>query len=164
MKDDQIEQFPTVTLAFADTSGNKYVAITGEAVATNTAPRSANFGRRTTRHSGFKDDPHIRLITVTPYDAEVWDSPGMIVATVKMVTAAITGAKVNLVTDRRSSFSNSIMRGRLVLNANNQSVGQGFIFERTVHALRRNSTPSSTTEFSGKREDPRGWQVLRVDR
>ena len=35
MKDDQIEQFPTVTLAFADTGGNKYVAITGEAVVSN---------------------------------------------------------------------------------------------------------------------------------
>src|SRR5690606_27796977 len=35
MKDDQIERFPVVTLAFADNSGYKYVSITGEAVVTN---------------------------------------------------------------------------------------------------------------------------------
>jgi general stress protein 26 len=102
MKDDQIEQFPTVTLAFADTNGNKYVSITGDATVTNDRARISKLW--TPDNKAFwdsKDDPDIRLITVRPEDAEVWDSPGMIVATVKMLTAAVTGAKVELGNNRK---------------------------------------------------------------
>jgi general stress protein 26 len=102
MKDDQIEQFPKVTLAFADTSGNKYVSITGDATDTNDRAKIADLW--TPDNKAFwdsKDDPDIRLITVKPDDAEVWDSPGMIVATVKMLAAAVTGAKVELGNNRK---------------------------------------------------------------
>lgn len=43
------------------------------------------------------DDPEIRLITVTPDEGELWDSPGLVVATATMVFAAVTGAKPNVV-------------------------------------------------------------------
>jgi len=102
MKDDQIEQFPKVTLAFADTSGNKYLSITGDATVTNDRAKIADLW--TPDNKAFwdsKDDPDIRLITVKPDDAEVWDSPGMIVATVKMLAAAVTGAKVELGNNRK---------------------------------------------------------------
>jgi len=102
MKDDQIERFPIVTLAFADTKGNKYVSVTGEATVTNDRAKIAELW--TPDNKAFwdsKDDPDIRLITVVPDDAEVWDSPGMIVATVKMLTAAVTGAKVELGNNRK---------------------------------------------------------------
>jgi general stress protein 26 len=102
MKDDQIQQFPTVTLAFADTSGNKYVSITGDATVTNDRVKISDLW--TPDNKAFwdsKDDPNIRLITVRPEDAEVWDSPGMVVATVKMLTAAVTGAKVELGNNRK---------------------------------------------------------------
>lgn len=102
MKDDQIESFPIVTLAFADTGGNKYVSITGEATVSNDRARIAELW--TPDNKAFwnsKDDPDIRLITVRPEDAEVWDSPGMIAATVKMLTAAVTGAKVELGNNRK---------------------------------------------------------------
>jgi hypothetical protein len=46
--------------------------------------------RNTDRLSGFLS------VTVSPDNAEVYGSPGMIVATAKMNTAAITGAKVEL--------------------------------------------------------------------
>jgi general stress protein 26 len=102
LKDDQIERFPLVTLAFADTGSNKYVSITGEATVTNNRAKIAELW--TPDNKAFwdsKDDPDIRLITVRPDDAEVWDSPGMIVATVKMITAAVTGAKVELGNNRK---------------------------------------------------------------
>ena len=35
LKDDQVEQFPIVTLAFADTGAYKYVSITGYATVTD---------------------------------------------------------------------------------------------------------------------------------
>lgn len=102
LKDDQIERFPLVTLAFADTGSNKYVSITGKATVTNDRAKIAELW--TPDNKGFwdsKDDPDIRLITVRPDDAEVWDSPGMIVATVKMITAAVAGAKVELGNNRK---------------------------------------------------------------
>ena len=40
-----------------------------------------------------EDDPAIRLVTFTPDRAELWDGPNMVVATVLMLTAAVTGAK-----------------------------------------------------------------------
>lgn len=102
LKDDQVERFPIVTLAFADTGGNKYVSITGEATVSDDRAKIAELW--TPDNKAFwdsKDDPDIRLITVVPDDAEVWDSPGMIVATVKMLTAAVTGAKVELGNNRK---------------------------------------------------------------
>lgn len=102
LKDDQIERFPIVTLAFADTGDNKYVSISGEATVTNDRAKIGELW--TPDNKAFwdsKDDPDIRLITVKPDDAEVWDSPGMIVATVKMITAAVTGAKVELGNNRK---------------------------------------------------------------
>lgn len=91
-----------MTLAFADTSGNKYVSLTGEATVTNDRAKISELW--TPDNKAFwdsKDDPDIRLITFAPDDAEVWDSPGMIVATVKMLTAAVTGAKVELGNNRK---------------------------------------------------------------
>ncbi len=102
MKDDQIEKFPIVTMAFADTSAYKFVSITGEAVVTNDRAKIAELW--TPDNKAFwdsKDDPDIRLITVKPDDAEVWDSPGKIVSAVKMLTAAVTGAKMELGNNRK---------------------------------------------------------------
>lgn len=102
MKDDQIERFPIVNLAFADTGGNKYVSITGKASVSN--DRAKIRALWTPDNKAFwdsKEDPDIRLVTVKPDDAEVWDSPGMIVATVKMLAAAVTGAKVELGNNRK---------------------------------------------------------------
>lgn len=102
LKDDQIERFPVVTLAFADTGDHKYVSVTGEASVSNDRAKIAELW--TPDNKAFwdsKDDPGIRLITVRPEDAEVWDSPGKIVATVKMLTAAVTGAKVELGNNRK---------------------------------------------------------------
>lgn len=102
LKDDQIEQFPIVTMAFADTSAYKFVSITGEAMVTNDRAKIAELW--TPDNKAFwdsKEDPDIRLITVKPDDAEVWDSPGKIVSTVKMLTAAVTGAKMELGNNRK---------------------------------------------------------------
>lgn len=102
LKDDQIEQFPIVTMAFADTGAYKFVSITGEAAVTNDRAKIAELW--TPDNKAFwdsKDDPDIRLITVKPEDAEVWDSPGKIVSTVKMLTAAVTGAKMELGNNRK---------------------------------------------------------------
>ena len=102
LKDDQIERFPVVTLAFADTGGNKYVSITGRAKVTNDRARIKQLWTPDNKaYWDSEDDPDIRLITVTPEDAEVWDSPNRFVSAVKMITAAVTGAKVELGNNRK---------------------------------------------------------------
>jgi general stress protein 26 len=102
MKDDQVEQFPTVTLAFADTGKYKFVTMSGNAVVSNDRARIDDLW--TPDNKAFwdsKDDPDIRVITVKPDEAEVWDSPGVIVSTVKMLSAAVTGAKMELGNNRK---------------------------------------------------------------
>jgi general stress protein 26 len=50
------------------------------------------------------DDPSIRLLKVTPREAQYWDSPGTVVSYVKMLAAAVSdtrpemgnNAKVNM--------------------------------------------------------------------
>jgi len=96
-KDDQIERFPTVTLAFADKGANKYVSITGQAKVSNDRARIkelwSDFDKAWWDSA---DDPSIRVITVTPEDAELWDSPNRVIAGAKMLAAAVTGAKPSL--------------------------------------------------------------------
>ena len=93
-KNAQIEQFPVVNLAYADTKGMDYVSISGRAALSND---------RAKIHELWSDfdkawwdderDPDIRLITVTPERAELWDSPGRLIAFTAMLTAAVTGNK-----------------------------------------------------------------------
>jgi general stress protein 26 len=92
-KNEQLQQFPKVTLAWTDSSSYKYVTISGEAVLSNDRSKISELWEKTDEAwwDG-ADDPEIRLIAVTPHEGELWDSPGRIVATAKMVFAAITGA------------------------------------------------------------------------
>jgi general stress protein 26 len=39
------------------------------------------------------DDPNIRLLKITPDEAEFWDSPGTLVTYVRMAAAAVTGTR-----------------------------------------------------------------------
>ena len=93
-KNAQIEQFPVGNLAYADTKGMDYASISGRATVTNDRAKIAELW------SDFdkawwddENDPDIRLITVTPERAELWDSPGRLVALTTMLVAAVTGNK-----------------------------------------------------------------------
>ena len=90
----QIERFPQVGLAYADTKGMDFVAIAGEATLSNDRAKIADLW------SDFDkawwdsaEDSDIRLITVIPERGELWDSPGRLVAFTAMLTAAVTGNK-----------------------------------------------------------------------
>lgn len=93
-KNEQLAQYPKVTLAWSDSSRYKYVTASGHAVVTNDREKIEELWEKTDE-AWWNDahDPEIRLITVTPDEGELWDSPGRIVATAKMVFAAVTGAK-----------------------------------------------------------------------
>ena len=88
----QAQKFPTVTATFADVSGNKYVAVSGEASVSNDRAKIKElwnpFAKAWWRSP---DDPAIRVVTLTPSEAELWDSPNKLVATAVMLTAAVVG-------------------------------------------------------------------------
>jgi general stress protein 26 len=39
------------------------------------------------------DDPNIRVLKITPDDAEFWDSPGTVISFVKMAAAAVSNTR-----------------------------------------------------------------------
>ena len=88
-KDDQIGQFPIVTLAFVDQSKNDYVSLTGTATLSNDRAKIEDLWSPMMKSwwDGPRD-PDIRLIKLVPEDAEAWDSPHDIVSTIKMAAAA----------------------------------------------------------------------------
>ena len=93
-KDDQIERFPIVTLAFADNHAHDYVVITGKAIVSSDRAKIAEIW--TSFDKAWWDsaeDPSIRLITVEPGDAELWKGPNRVIAGAKMLASAVTGAK-----------------------------------------------------------------------
>jgi general stress protein 26 len=95
-KDEQIEEFPKVTLAYADIRGHDYVAITGQARVSNDRAKIRElWSSADAAWWDSADDPAIRLIVVEPEDAELWKGPNRIVAGAKLLAAAVTGAKVN---------------------------------------------------------------------
>lgn len=90
----QIEDDPVVTLAWADNSNYKYVTLSGRATVSNNRALIKDLWEKTDRAWwDDENDPAIRVITVSPQEGELWDSPTKVVATVKMVAAAITGTK-----------------------------------------------------------------------
>ncbi|PBB65940.1 general stress protein [Mesorhizobium sp. WSM4312] len=93
-KNKQLATYPKVTLAWSDSSHYKYVTISGSAVVTNDRKKITDLWEKTdAAWWDNADDPEIRLITVKPDEGELWDSPGLVVATTKMVFAAVTGSK-----------------------------------------------------------------------
>lgn len=93
----EIERFPTVSLAWVDSGGHKYVVIAGTAAVSNDRARITELWSDWDK-AWWDDanDPAIRLITVTPEDGELWDSPNAAVAMAKMAVAAVTGAAPNM--------------------------------------------------------------------
>jgi hypothetical protein len=50
------------------------------------------------------DDPNIRVLKITPDDAEFWDSPGTVISYVKMAAAAATGTRPEIGENRKVSM------------------------------------------------------------
>lgn len=101
-KDDEIAGDHHVNLAFADPSAQKYVSVSGLASVSNDRGKIRElFGVAAKAWWDDAEDPNIRLLTVTPQQAEYWDSPGTIVSTVKMAMAAVGGTRPDLGDNRK---------------------------------------------------------------
>ena len=89
-----LDDYPAVTLGFADPGASKYVVINGRATLTDNRARiKALWSPFAKAWWDSADDPDIRLLTVAPERAELWDAPNKLVATAVMLTAAVTGTK-----------------------------------------------------------------------
>ena len=93
-KDEEIARNPNVNLSFADAGDQKYVSVTGTAVVSNDRAKIKQLFTTTAKAWwDSAEDPNIRVLKITPEDAEFWDSPGTIISYVKMATAAATGTR-----------------------------------------------------------------------
>lgn len=90
----QIERFPRVSVSFADQSSSDYAVIAGDAEVTNDRAKIKELWTPFAKAwwDG-PEDPNIRLVTVHPENAELWEGPNKLVAYAVMLTAAATGAK-----------------------------------------------------------------------
>lgn len=99
-KDDEIARNPHVNLSFV--GDQKYVSVTGRAeVSSDRAKIKQLFGTPAKAWWNSADDPDIRVLKVTPHDAEFWDTPGKLVSTIKMAAAAATGTRPDLGDNRK---------------------------------------------------------------
>jgi general stress protein 26 len=95
-KDDEIRRFPRVCLAFADTSSQKYVSISGTARLSADRDRIKQlWGAAAKVWWGTPDNPNVRLITVIPEEAEYWDAPGAVISSLKVAFALATGGQLD---------------------------------------------------------------------
>ena len=96
-KDEDIAARPQVNLAFADTKGQSYVSLTGRAAVSNDREKiSELFSTPAKAWWDSPEDPSIRVLKVTPHDAQYWDSPGTLRSTSKMAAAIATDSKPDL--------------------------------------------------------------------
>jgi general stress protein 26 len=101
-KDEEIAQDPRVNLAFANASDQKYVSLAGRAEVSNDRAKIKQlFSTPAKAWWTSADDPNIRVLKITPHDAEFWDSNGTLVATIKMAAAAATGTRPDLGDNRK---------------------------------------------------------------
>lgn len=104
-KDEEIARDPNVNLAFADTGGQKYVSVAGTATISNDRSMIRDlFSTPAKAWWDSAEDPNIRVLKVSPDDAEFWDAPGKVISYVKMAAAVATGSRPDLGNNRKVSM------------------------------------------------------------
>lgn len=89
---DELAANPHVLLSFANTGGNDFAAIDGEAEVKNDRAKIKELW--TPWAEAFWDspeDPSIRIIDVTPHRARYWDAPNRMATMIAMLAGAVTG-------------------------------------------------------------------------
>jgi general stress protein 26 len=92
-KDDEVARYPQVCLGFADTNAQKYVSVSGTAEILAEVEKmkelwtfSAKAWWRT------PDNSDVRLIKVTPQQAEFWDAPGNLISHLRVAFSLFKGS------------------------------------------------------------------------
>jgi general stress protein 26 len=101
-KDEEMARDPSVNLSFADAGSQKYVSLTGTAAVGNDRAKIRElFSTPAKAWWNSADDPNIRVLKITPEDAEYWDSPGSVISYAKMAVAAVTGTRPEIGNNRK---------------------------------------------------------------
>lgn len=91
-KEHEVKQHPKVCLAFADTHNQKYVSVSGTAeIISDPQAIKAHWSFPAKLWWKRPDNPDLRLIKVTPEEAEYWDAPGNVISSVRAVFALVKG-------------------------------------------------------------------------
>ena len=105
-KDEEIHDNPNVGLAFAD--GQKFVSVTGHAAVSRDPAKIRDlWGVSAKAWWDSPDDPNIRMLRVTPMDAQYWEGPGKVVSTVQMAIAAATGKRPDMGDNKKVAMNAS---------------------------------------------------------
>lgn len=90
-KDDEVASDNEVCLSYAKISAGKFLAVSGRArVLNDRALIEQLWDKDAEAFWEGPDDPRVRVIAVTPDEAQFWEGPHGVVATVQMVIAAAT--------------------------------------------------------------------------
>jgi general stress protein 26 len=101
-KDAEIARDPNVNLSFADAGSQKYVSISGTAQVSNDRAKIRElFSTPAKAWWDSPDDPNIRVLKISPDEAEFWDSPGTVISYVKMAAAAVSGTRPDIGENRK---------------------------------------------------------------
>jgi len=96
-KDAEIKRDPNVGISFANADDQTYVAVTGRATVSNDRQKIKELWSTPAKAWWQNaDDPSIRVLEVTPKDAQYWDSPGPKASHVKMLAAAASGNRPDM--------------------------------------------------------------------
>src|SRR5690348_18018121 len=104
LKDDEIEADSRVGFTVIDTGDNAYLSITGRASITRDNISAAKIWKKTD-DVWWPDGPgdhHVRVLTIEPIQAELWDGPASrLVAAYEFAKAKLTGNKPDLGENRK---------------------------------------------------------------
>jgi general stress protein 26 len=90
-KESEIAANNNVSLLYAEPAHGKFLTVTGRARVLNDRALIAELWNKDAEAFwNGADDPRVRVVEVTPIDAQFWEGPHGIVATVEMAIAAVT--------------------------------------------------------------------------
>lgn len=93
----EIEKNPSVQITFSDHAANDYLFIAGSAQISNDREKIKEIWTPFAKAWwDSAEDPDIRIIVVSPDNAEYWDGPNSLTGAAKMLFAAVTGNKPDM--------------------------------------------------------------------
>lgn len=104
-KDNDIARYSKVNVAFADPRDNKFVTIAGDAQVSQDREKIRELWSTPAKAWwDSPDDPAIRVLKVTPFDAQYWEGPGTMASYVKMAMAAMADQRPDMGTNEKVSM------------------------------------------------------------
>lgn len=104
-KDDEVRRNGAMCLTFADGKGQRYVSVTGRGEISNDRAKIKQLWAASDKiFWRDENDPAIRILRLTPEEAEYWEGAGFLATSVRMVAAAVTGAKADLGENEKVHF------------------------------------------------------------